>query len=175
MKLNFKKISEDKTLVPKIVLENIEKYLDEENIYVAEIDPRFADGELLSKEYEIPLEKELNCLVVEGKRKEVSKYAMIVVPYGKKANTGGSVKKILDAQKVSFANLDYVIESTGMEFGSINPIGTLEDWYILVDSTVFQQKDIIIGGGLVKSKIMMSSEDLKKLPNFYIIDGLIKE
>ena len=53
-------------------------------VQVAEIDPAYADGAFLHAQYGVPLEMELNCLVVEGHRNEDIRYAAIVVPYGKR-------------------------------------------------------------------------------------------
>ncbi|WP_222703238.1 hypothetical protein [Fusobacterium polymorphum] len=53
---------------------------------------------------------ELNCIIVEGKRKDEKIYSAVVVPYGKKLNSGSPMKKLLDVSKISFAPLDYVIE-----------------------------------------------------------------
>lgn len=106
MKLEFKKIEENKDLLPDIVYAYIKAFDKEGLIKAAKIDPAFADGESLSREYDIPYEMELNCLIVEGQRGENRKYAALVVPYGKRANMNAKVRGPLDAKKVSFADLN---------------------------------------------------------------------
>ncbi len=133
MKLEFGKIEERKDLLPKTVYDYIKNHGYEDRIKVAQIDPAFADGESLSREYGVPYEKELNCLVVEGIRGEESKFAALVVPYGKRANMNAKVRNPLDAKKVSFADLNRVCEECETEYGSITPIGLPEHYMILVD------------------------------------------
>ncbi|MBQ6334484.1 MAG: hypothetical protein IJI46_05410 [Erysipelotrichaceae bacterium] len=175
MKLQTESLLQNRELVPAAVYGRVEKLVDGDKVMVAAIDPAYADGQLLHEHYETPLEWELNCIVVEGRRGDNVKYAAILLPYGKRVNTGSIVRQKLDAKKVSFADLNYVIEKTGMEFGSITPVGLPEDWFILIDEEVFAQETIIIGGGLVSTKIIMSSYILKDLPNVHIMHGLAKE
>ena len=175
MKLQTESLLQNRELVPAAVYGRVEKLVDGDKVMVAAIDPAYADGQLLHEHYETPLEWELNCIVVEGRRGDNVKYAAILLPYGKRVNTGSIVCQKLDAKKVSFADLNYVIEKTGMEFGSITPVGLPEDWFILIDEEVFAQETIIIGGGLVSTKIIMPSYILKDLPNVHIMHGLAKE
>lgn len=68
MKLEFQSIEERKDLLPEKVYEYIKAFDTKGCIRISEIDPAFADGESLSREYDVPYEMELNCLVVEGQR-----------------------------------------------------------------------------------------------------------
>ncbi len=176
MKLNFKDINEEtKELLPDHVYAFIKAFDHESKIRVAQINPDYADGKSLSEEYDIPYEMELNCLIVEGRRKDNISYAALIVPYGYRANMNAKVRNPLDAKEVRLADLDYVTKVTGMEYGSITPIGLPEDWKILIDSSVFDQKEVIVGGGLVKSKLLLPSALFKDLPNCIVVDGLKKE
>ncbi len=169
MKLEFGKIEERKDLLPKTVYDYIKNHGYEDQIKVAEIDLAFADGESLSREYGVPYGKRanmnakvrnplLNCLVVEGIRGEESKFAALVVPYGKRANMNAKVRNPLDAKKMSFADLNRVCEECQMEYGSITPIGLPEHYMILVDEEVMKQEEIIVGGGLANSKLLVPSK-----------------
>ena len=175
MKLEFKKIEENKDLLPDIVYAYIKDFDKEGLIKAAKIDPAFADGESLSREYDIPYEMELNCLIVEGQRGENRKYAALVVPYGKRANMNAKVRGPLDAKKVSFADLNQVCKITGMEYGSITPVGLPEDFVILIDEMVFAQKDVIVGSGKVNGKLMLPSELFRQMDNCIIVEGLARE
>lgn len=175
MKLQFTPLIDNQHLVSERVFYLTKTLAEHSKIQVAEINPEFADGLLLSREYDIPLQMELNCLIVEGIRQEQKRYAAIVLPYGKRVNTGSVVKQQLDAKKVSFAPLDYVLEATKMEFGSITPIGLPDDWLVLVDSQIVEQENIIIGSGLVKAKIMMPVELLLKMSNVIVLEGMAKD
>lgn len=145
-----------------------------QEIKVTEIDPEFALGLSQYPQFGIPTEKEVNCLVVEGKRGEDKKYAALLVPYGKRANTNATVKRPLDVSKVGFAPLDIVLEQSGMEFGAITPIGLPESWSILIDQQILEQDSIIVGGGLVQSKLLVPTKLLTQLPNAQVIEGLAK-
>ncbi len=175
MKLNFQNI-DDKTrsLLPDSVYEFITSSKWADSFLVAEINPEYADGESLSREYDIPYDMELNCLVVEGRRKDVVRYAALIVPYGKRASMNAKVRNPLDAKEVKLADLNYVTEVTGMEYGSITPVGLPADWMILIDSSVFDQEYVIVGGGLVKSKLMLPARLFKEFPNCVVIEGLAK-
>ncbi len=175
MKLEFKKIEENKDLLPDLVYTYIKAFDKVDLIRAAKIDPAFADGESLSREYDIPYEMELNCLIVEGQRGENRKYAALVVPYGKRANMNAKVRGPLDVKKVSFADLNQVCKITGMEYGSITPVGLPEDFMILIDETVFEQKDVIVGSGKANGKLMLPSELFRKMDNCIIVEGLAKE
>ncbi len=61
----------------------------------------------------------------------------------------------MNSRFVSVAPLDFVLEKTNIEYGSITPIGLPSDWNILVDPLIKEQTNIIIGGGLVNSKISL--------------------
>lgn len=174
MNLPFEKVSEHKDLVPAVIYDFLTNENLLETVKVAEINPDYADGDLLSQHYDIPIEMEVNCLVVEGKRQERVTYAAVLVPYGKRANTASPTKRALDVSKVSFSPLDYVLQESQMEFGSITPLGLPQDWHILIDSALLEQEELVIGGGLVKSKLLIPSQVLTKLPNAQIVENLAK-
>lgn len=174
MLLDFKPALEHPELLAKPVLDFIHTFDKDRQITVAEINPDYADGELLSQQYDMPFEMEVNCLVVKGQRGEDVRYAALLVPYGKKAKTNATIKRPLDVAKVSFAPLDEVLSATQMEFGSITPIGLPQDWSILIDAELLQQEQLILGAGLVKAKLCLPADILSKLPNVQIIEELAK-
>lgn len=175
-KLSFNPIINNKCLVPDCIFDFVNNWIDEEKdkFLVAEINPANADGIKLCNEYEIDNKLGFNCLIVECKRNEVVKFCALVVPIGYRYNMGSIVRKYTNSRIVSVANLEYVLEKTGMEYGSITPIGLPNDWKILVDPLIKQQEQIIIGGGYVKSKISMPTELFLKLPNVEIVEGIAK-
>lgn len=172
--LKFSSINENPSLVPNTTLSIINELNLDNDIFVAEIDPDCADGYKLCKKYIISPTIGINCLIVEAKRGNIVKYAALLVPMGCKYNMSNIVRKELNAKNVSVANLDYVLEKTQMEFGSINPIGIPKDWHIFIDPIVLKNDKIIIGGGLKTSKILIPSTLLLKLPNAKILENLAK-
>lgn len=175
--LEFSSIIENKSLVPKCIYDFVNNWNDEEKsqFLVAEIDPTFADGNKLCEQYHIDKRIGFNCLIVECKRNDIVKYCALIVPIGYKYNMGSVVRKYTNSRVVSVAPLDYVLEKTGMEYGSITPIGLPKDWAILVDPLIKNQEQIIIGGGLVKSKISLPTKLFLKIPNVEIVEGIAKE
>ena len=175
MKLELKNLKACKDFLPAMVYEAGMKLADNGLIQVAKIDPAFADGQLLHEHYETPLEWELNCIIVEARKGESSKYAAVLLPYGKRINTGSTLRHLLEAKKVSFAPLEKVKEMTGMEFGAIGPLGLPVEWPILIDEEVFRQENIIIGGGKAAYKIFMPTYLLRQIPEVKVSQGLCKE
>ena len=177
-KLQFNPIIENQNLVPSCIYNFVSKWNDEiekNKFLVAEINPDFADGNKLCDEYNIDKKIGFNCLIVECKRNETIKYCALIVPVGYKYNMGSVVRKYTNSRVVSVAPLEYVLDKTKMEFGSITPIGLPDDWHILVDPLIKEQENIIIGGGLVKSKISLPTELFLKLPNVEVVDGIAKQ
>lgn len=173
--LEFKSIDKNNNLIPNTSLSLINELSLENDILVAEIDPNYADGYKLCEKYGISPTLGINCLIVEAKRGDIIKYAALLVPIGYKYNMSTIVRKELIARNVSVANLDYVLEHTQMEFGSINPIGIPKEWYIFIDPIVLDKDKIIIGGGQKKSKMLIPSTLLLKLPNAKRLENLAKE
>ena len=175
MELTFRPIKQNDELLPAKVSAFLLPYAEKYDIETAEIDPAFADGENMHTQYGVRYEEEANCLVVEGSRNDIVKYAALVVPYGKRANMNAKVRNPLDAKKVSFADLHYVTDVTGMEYGSITPVGLPEEWLVLVDPSVLNEEYIIVGGGLAKSKLRIPTALFQEMENCRIIEGLAKE
>ncbi len=176
-KLEFNPVINNKELVAKSVCESIEKWngkVPKDSFCVATIDPQYAGGVELCNYYDIPIEIGANCLIVEAKRSQQVWYAACLVPVGYRYNMTSVVRKALNARTVSVAPLDFVIEKTGMEYGSITPIGLPEEWKIFVDPLVMKNERIIIGGGLVDSKLSILSTAFLEMPNVVILDGVAK-
>lgn len=83
--------------------------------------------------------------------------------------------KYTNSRMVSVAPLEYVLEQTKMEYGSINPIGLPQEWKIFIDPKVMEVDRIICGSGLQKSKLSLPSKYLLKLNNVEILENLAKE
>ena len=177
-KLEFKKVVENKNLVAVSTYNCIKNIFSEEemnDILVAEINPEYMDGIKLCEHYDIDIKSGANCLICECKRGENKSYAALLVPTGYKYNMSSTVRKYTNSRMVSVASLDYVIEETKMEYGSINPIGLPEEWKLFINPKVLEVERIICGSGLQKSKISLPSKYLLKLNNAEILENLAKE
>ena len=100
---------------------------------VAPIDPDLADTAAFCAAYAVPLDVSANCVVVSGRRGDVSTMAACMVLATDRADVNKTVRKHLDVRKISFASMDDAVAQTGMEYGGITPIGLPDGWPILVD------------------------------------------
>jgi prolyl-tRNA editing enzyme YbaK/EbsC (Cys-tRNA(Pro) deacylase) len=149
--------------------------VDADQVLVAPIDPSLADTAAFCAAYGITPAESANCVIVAGRRGEVTRYAACVVLATTRADVNGIVRRHLDARKCSFAPMDEAVAMTGMEYGGITPIGLPADWPILVDSRVIAAPHVIIGSGVRHSKIAVAGPALGALPGAQVIEGLARE
>jgi len=137
---------------------------------VTPIDPSLADTAAFCAAYDVAPEASANCVVVAGRRGEVTRYAAVMVLATTRADINGVVRRHLDARKISFASHEDAVTLTGMEFGGITPIGLPAGWPVLVDERVAECFEAVIGSGLRRSKILVSGADLAALPGAEVLD-----
>lgn len=145
-----------------------------EEVGVAEIDPNFSDTAAFCEHYEVGPEQAMNCVIVEAVRGERKWLAACLIGGNARADINSTVRKFLEARRVSFAKMDEAVSKTGMEYGGITPIGLPNDWPILIDSNISISEYFIIGSGIRKSKLVVSGKALASLPNAHLLDGLAK-
>ena len=137
---------------------------------VAPIDAELADTAAFCEAYDVALGASANCVVVAGRRGEVTRYAAVMVLATDRADINNVVRRRLDVRKISFAPHDDAVQLTGMEFGGITPLGLPEDWPVLVDRRVAEAGEAVIGSGLRQSKILVTGEVLASLPGAEVLD-----
>ena len=142
---------------------------------VAAIDATLADTAAFCEAYDVGLEISANCVIVAGRRGEVTRYAACMVLATTRADVNGVVRNLLDARKASFAPMDDAVRLTGMEYGGITPVGLPSDWPVFVDSRIVGLSEIVIGSGIRASKVVLSGEALASLPGAVVIEGLARE
>lgn len=173
--LDFKNVVDNKKLVSRSTYDCIISLFNDEErklFQVAEINSEYMDGVNLFEHYDIKNMMGVNCLICECKRGDSVNYAALLVPTGCKYNMSKTVRKHTNSRMVSVAPLDYVLEKTTMEYGSINPVGLPKDWKIYIDPIILEADRIICGSGLQKSKIAFPSKFLLRLNNAEILDDL---
>jgi prolyl-tRNA editing enzyme YbaK/EbsC (Cys-tRNA(Pro) deacylase) len=148
--------------------------IDGDQVMVAPIDADLADTAAFCDAYGVSLDESANCVIVAGKRGEITRYAACVVLATTRADVNGTVRRLLDARKASFAPMDDAVGLTGMEYGGITPIGLPKDWPVLVDSRVVATPHVIIGSGVRHSKIVIAGPALGALPGAEVIEGLAR-
>ena len=149
--------------------------IDADQVLVAPIDPDLADTAAFCAAYGVALGESANCVIVAGRRGDVTRYAACVVLATTRADVNGVVRRHLGARKASFAPADDAVRLTGMEFGGITPIGLPDSWSVLVDSRVVAMPHVIIGSGVRHSKIAIAGPALGALPGAVVIEGLARE
>jgi prolyl-tRNA editing enzyme YbaK/EbsC (Cys-tRNA(Pro) deacylase) len=137
--------------------------------WVAPIDPELADTAAFCAAYQVPPQISANCVVVAGRRGEVSTMAACMVLATHRADVNKTVRKHLDVRKISFASMDEAVAQTGMEYGGITPIGLPDGWPILVDPATVEPEWVVVGSGIRGSKIIMSGPALARLPSAEVL------
>jgi prolyl-tRNA editing enzyme YbaK/EbsC (Cys-tRNA(Pro) deacylase) len=133
--------------------------------FVSTIDPDLADTAAFCAAYEVPMAVSANCVVVAGRRGEVSRSAACLVLATDRADVNKTVRKRLDVRKISFASMDDAVSTTSMEYGGITPIGLPADWPVLVDVAVAASDWVVIGSGIRGSKILIPGPTVAALPS----------
>ena len=138
---------------------------------VIDCDPSFADTAEFCNHYGYSLDESANAILLEGKA-ESPVYALCLVLATTRINVNKVARKRLGTRKASFASADITKELTGMEIGGVTPFGLPEDLPIWIDNLVMEAPKVIIGGGSRNAKIYLTPENLLKLPNTHIVEGL---
>ena len=133
-------------------------------VLVAPIDPALADTAAFCERYAVPLEASANCVIVEGRRGEVTRRAACMVLATDRADVNGVVRRRLDARKASFAAIEKAVADTAMEYGGITPLGLPPGWPVLVDDAVIRVEVAVVGSGVRRSKIALPGALLAELP-----------
>lgn len=142
---------------------------------VVEIDPALSDTAATEQAYGLTTETLANCVIVVGRREGEDRSAACLVPATTRADINGLVKRRLDVRKASFLAREIAVESTGMEFGAITPIGLPAGWPILIDDRIIRTPLVIVGSGIRRSKLIVPGELFASLPGVEIIQGLGRE
>jgi prolyl-tRNA editing enzyme YbaK/EbsC (Cys-tRNA(Pro) deacylase) len=145
------------------------------DVQVAPIDGTLADTAAFCEAYDVGLDISANCVIVAGRRGEITRYAACMVLATTRLDVNGVVRQLLDARKASFAPMDDAVALTSMEYGGITPIGVPSDWLVLVDSRIPEIPEVIVGAGIRAAKIVLPGAALAGLPSAQVIEGLANE
>jgi prolyl-tRNA editing enzyme YbaK/EbsC (Cys-tRNA(Pro) deacylase) len=170
--LSFQPVLGRLDLVAEPVAAALRGWTGADEVEVAEIDPALADTAAFCERYGVSLTESANCVVVLGRRGEVSTYAACVVAATTRADVNGLVRRHLDARKASFAPVEAVTAASGMEYGGITPVGLPADWPVLVDEAVAKTASVVIGSGIRGSKLRLPGRVLAAIPPAQVLPGL---
>lgn len=136
-----------------------------------QINPAFADTAAFCAKYGSPLERAGNTIIVASK-KEPRQYAACVVLATTRLDVNHAVRTLLGVSKVSFASADETMALTGMLLGGVTVFALPEDLPIYVDDKLLALDWVILGSGSRSSKIKISPEVFRRLPNARVVAGL---
>jgi prolyl-tRNA editing enzyme YbaK/EbsC (Cys-tRNA(Pro) deacylase) len=140
---------------------------------VLECAPELADTAAFCEHYGVPLDQSANTILVASRKVEPTRYAVCVVLGVTRLDVNQKVCELLDVKRASFADGDTTMERTGMLIGGVTAIG-VRDAPIYVDSAVMQRQEVVMGGGNRSSKLLLDPQELLKLPDIQVIEGLAK-
>jgi prolyl-tRNA editing enzyme YbaK/EbsC (Cys-tRNA(Pro) deacylase) len=136
-----------------------------------QIDPAFADTAVCCEKYGLPLDSAGNTIVVASK-KEPRKFGACVVKASTRLDVNHAVRALLGTSKVSFASAEETKELTGMMIGGVTVFALPPDLPIYVDDKLIEREWVILGSGSRSSKIKISPEVFRRIPNATIVANL---
>lgn len=137
---------------------------------VAAIDAALADTAAFCAAYDVDPAASANCVVVEGRRGDVTTRAAVMVLATDRADVNRVVRKHLGMRKISFADQAVAEELTGMQQGGITPVGLPSEWPVLVDAKVASAGPVVIGAGIRGAKLLVDGAALADLPGAEVLD-----
>ncbi len=140
---------------------------------VLECTPELADTAVFCEHYHVPLEQAANTILVASRKAEPTQYAVCVVLGTTRLDVNRKVCELLGVKRASFADADTTVQQTGMLIGGVTAIG-ITDVPVYVDSAVMRQPQVVMGGGNRSSKLLLNPQELLKLPNVDVIEGLAR-
>jgi prolyl-tRNA editing enzyme YbaK/EbsC (Cys-tRNA(Pro) deacylase) len=135
------------------------------------IDPAFADTAAYCEKYGSSPDHAANTIIVVSK-KEPKQYAACVVKATRRLDGNPTVRRLMNAARISFASAEETSALTGMMIGGVTVLALPPELPIYVDDTLMDLPWIILGGGSRSLKIKTSPEVLHKLPGATVVAGL---
>jgi prolyl-tRNA editing enzyme YbaK/EbsC (Cys-tRNA(Pro) deacylase) len=135
------------------------------------IDPEFADTAAYCEKYGSSPDHAANTIIVASK-KEPKQYAACVVKATRRLDGNHTVRRLMNAARISFASAEETRELTGMMIGGVTVLALPPELPIYVDDTLMDLPWIILGGGSRSLKIKVSPEVFRKLPGVTVVAGL---
>jgi prolyl-tRNA editing enzyme YbaK/EbsC (Cys-tRNA(Pro) deacylase) len=134
-------------------------------------DPTLADTAAFCEAYGYAPEQSANTIIVASKKAEPVQYAACVVLATTRLDVNKQVCRLLGVKKASFADSDTTVQLTGMMVGGVTAVG-ITYMPIYVDSRVLDLPEIVMGGGNRSTKILLSPQELTKIPTIQIVPDL---
>ncbi len=133
--------------------------------------PDQADTAVFCEVFGIAPEASVNTILVAS-RKEPKTYAACLVLAHTRLDVNRSVRKEMGVRKCSFASFAETEAVTGMISGGVTPFDLPAEIPILIDARIVGADTMWLGGGSRSLKIGVKADDLARLPNARVVEGL---
>jgi prolyl-tRNA editing enzyme YbaK/EbsC (Cys-tRNA(Pro) deacylase) len=144
------------------------------DVQVAEIDPAFAGGLELCAHYGLDQDSGGNCLLIEARRGADLTTAACLIPPGTRADLNGVVRRHLKARQVTMLDREHAIADSKMEYGSITVVGLPIDWPVLIDASLSDLPQLVIGSGRLRGKLRLPGKALTAMTGATVLTGLVR-
>ncbi len=133
--------------------------------------PDQADTAVFCEVFGIAPAASVNTILVASK-KEPKVYAACLVLATTRLDVNRAVRKEMGVRKASFASLEETERVTGMLSGGVTPFALPPDLAVLIDARITGGETVWLGGGSRSLKIGLAAQDLARLPNARVVEGL---
>ncbi len=133
--------------------------------------PDQADTEVFCEVFGIAAEASVNTILVASKNPP-KQYAACLVLANTRLDVNRVVRKEMGVRKCSFASFEETEQVTGMMSGGVTPFDLPDEVAILIDARVAGSETMWLGGGSRSLKIGVAADDLARLPNARVVEGL---
>ncbi len=133
--------------------------------------PDQADTAVFCEVFGIAPEASVNTILVASK-KEPKQYAACLALANTRLDVNRTVRKEMGVRKCSFASFEETESVTGMISGGVTPFDLPDEIPILIDARIVGDEVMWLGGGSRSLKIGVKADDLARLPNVRLVDGL---
>ena len=135
--------------------------------------PDQADTAVFCTVFGIAPEASANTILVASKQ-EPKQYAACLVLANTRLDVNRTVRREMGVRKCSFASFEETEAVTGMLSGGVTPFDLPDEIPILIDSRIVGEELIWLGGGSRSLKIGVKADDVSRLPNARVVDGLAR-
>lgn len=122
-----------------------------------------SDTAACAARYGIPMEDCANTIVVRYRKAGQEHYAAVVTLGSRRIDVNGALKAALQAQRISFASREFVVENSGMEYGGVTVFGLPPNWAVVVDEAVMTRTQVVMGAGIRAAKLLLDPSLLRAL------------
>jgi prolyl-tRNA editing enzyme YbaK/EbsC (Cys-tRNA(Pro) deacylase) len=136
------------------------------------IDPELSETESVCQTFDLPHDIMGNAVLVMGRREGEVRQCCCMSLANRRVDVNGFVRKQLNVRKASFAPMELAVESSGMEYGAITPVGLSSDWPVWIDESLRDVPWLIVGSGVRHGKLIVPGASLLNLPGVQLMEGL---